>query len=99
MNRPLFCVVFMMGCLFPSVLAQEWLVIDEADRVQLPGNADLPVPPESDIGWTNPNFRIQRMSVVLTCSLQEPPEPIPVLRTTRPILPVSLSWSIYLHCT
>ncbi len=36
MNRPLFCVVFMMGCLFPSVLAQESLVIDEADRVQLP---------------------------------------------------------------
>src|SRR6266436_8545284 len=99
MNRPLFCVVFMMGCLFPSVLAQESLVIDEADRVQLPGNAHLPVPPESDIGRTNPNFRIQRMSVVLTCSLRQPAEAIPVLRAQRPFWPGSLNPSMQQDCT
>ncbi len=99
MNRPLFCVVFMMGCLFPSVLAQESLVIDEADRVQLPGNAHLPVPPESDIGRTNPNFRIQRMSVVLACSLRQPAEAIPVLPAQRPVWPGSLNPSMQQDCT
>src|SRR5260370_1440379 len=99
MNRPLFCVVFVMGCLFPSVLAQESLVIDEADRVQLPGNADLPVPPEADIGRTIPNFRIQRMSVVLTCSLRQPAEAIPVLRAQRPVWPGSLNPSMQQDCS
>src|SRR5712692_396861 len=99
MNRPLFCVVFIMGCLFPSVLAQESLVIDEADRVQLPGNAHLPVPPESDIGRTHKNFRIQRMSVVLACSLRQPAEAIPVLPAQRPVWPGSLNPSMQQDCT
>jgi uncharacterized repeat protein (TIGR03803 family) len=71
MKRPLFCVVFMMGCLFCSALAQESLVIDEADRVQLPGNAHLSVPPGSDMGQTNPNLRMQRMNVVLASGRRE----------------------------
>jgi uncharacterized repeat protein (TIGR03803 family) len=71
MNRPLFLVVFMIGCLFPSTLAQEWSVIDEADRVQLPGNAPLSVAPGSDIGRTNPDLRMQRMNVVLASSRRQ----------------------------
>src|SRR5712691_10320218 len=99
MNRPLFCVVFMMGCLFPSVLAQGSTVIDEADRVQLPGNAHLPGPPESDIGRTNPNFRMQRMRVGLACSLRQPAEAIAVLPAQRPVWPCILNSSMQQDCT
>jgi uncharacterized repeat protein (TIGR03803 family) len=98
MKRPLFCVVFMMGCLFPSILAQESLVIDEVDRVQLPGNAHLPAPSGSDMGRTNPNFRMQRMSIVLACSLRQPAEAIPVVPAQRPVWPGSLNPSVQQDC-
>ena len=89
MNRPLFCVLFMIGCLSPSVLAQESWGINEADRVELPGSAHLPAPPGSDIGRTNPNFRIRQMSVVLDCSQPQPAEARPVLPAQPPVGPDS----------
>jgi hypothetical protein len=97
MNR-LFCVVFMMGCLFPSLRAQESWVIGEADRVQLPGNAHLPVPPGPDMGRTNPSFRMQRMSIVLACSLRQPAEAIPPVPPQRPVWPGSLKASVQQDC-
>jgi uncharacterized repeat protein (TIGR03803 family) len=98
MNRSLFCVLFILSYLLPfSVLAQNSLVVDETDRVQLPRNAHLGVPPESDIGRMNPNFRMH-MSLVLACSLRQPAETTSVLPDQHSVWPGSLNLSAPQDC-
>ena len=98
MNRSLFCVLFILGYLLSfSALAQNSLVVDETDRVQLPWNAPLGVPPGSDIGRMNPNFRMQ-MSLVLACSSRQPAEATSVLPDQHSVWPGSLNLSAPQDC-
>lgn len=72
MLRATFVFAFLVTSLSIPLTAQGPIVIDENDRVILRGYVPPLARPQYDIGRTNPNLRMQRMTLVLAPSTREP---------------------------